>query len=88
MVAKLGSDQARQHWDLHDGLDVLYRFLSSPHAQSAGDPLPSNIAEAAVAVDYFLEAFDLIPDSVPEIGLTDDVRIVACVLARNPSISL
>jgi uncharacterized membrane protein YkvA (DUF1232 family) len=84
---KLQSEQALQHRDLHDGLDVLCRFLSSPRAQEAKDPLPKDIAEAAVAVNYFLKGFDLIPDSIPEIGLTDDVRIVACVLARNPSIS-
>lgn len=84
--AKLQSEQALQHWDLHDGLHVLHRFLSSPNAQGAKDPLPQDIAEAAVALNYFLEGFDLIPDTVLEIGLTDDARIVACVLARNPSI--
>ncbi len=86
--AKLLSEQARQHRDLHDGLDVLCKFLSSPRAQRARDPLPQDIAEAIVALDYFLEVFDLIPDAALEIGLTDDARIVACVLARNPSIYL
>ena len=85
---KLQSEQALPHHDLHDGLDVLYRFLSSPNAQEAGDPLPQDLAEAAVALNYFLQGIDLIPDSVPEIGLTDDARIVAGVLARNPSISI
>jgi uncharacterized membrane protein YkvA (DUF1232 family) len=87
MEAKLKTEQALQHRDLHDGMDVIYRFLSAPDAQEAKDPLPKDIAEAAVAMNYFLKGFDLIPDSIPEIGLTDDVRIVACVLARNPSIS-
>lgn len=86
--AKLQSEQALQHHDLHLGLEVLYKFLSSPAAQTTGDPLPGDLAEAAFALNYFLKGIDLIPDSVPEIGLTDDARIVACVLARNPSISL
>jgi uncharacterized membrane protein YkvA (DUF1232 family) len=29
---------------------------------------------------------DLIPDWVPEIGLTDDARVVARVLSRNPGL--
>jgi len=84
--AKLQTEQARQHHDLHEGAETLLRFLASPDARAATDPLPTDIAEAVVALHYLLEGIDLIPDAIPEIGLTDDARLVARVLARNPSI--
>ncbi len=84
--AKLQSDQAISHRDLCDGVKAIYRFLASAEAQNADDPLPRIVAEATVALNYFLKGFDLIPDSIPEIGLVDDARVIACVLARNPSI--
>ena len=86
--AKLECDQARQHRDLHEGVEVIFRFLTSPTALEASDPLPADLAEAVVALNYVLKGIDLIPDTVPEIGMTDDARLVARVLARNPTISL
>ncbi len=86
LEAKLQGDHALQHRDLCDGVRAIHRFLSSAEAQNADDPLPRKIAEAAVALNYFLKGFDLIPDSIPEIGLVDDARVIACVLARNPTI--
>jgi uncharacterized membrane protein YkvA (DUF1232 family) len=50
------------------------------------DPLPAHLAEAGVAAAYILKGVDLIPDSIPEIGLTDDARILARVLDRNPTL--
>ncbi len=87
MDAKLETPEARQHRDLCDGVKAIYGFLASAEVQDAGDPLPRKIAEAAVGLNYFLKGFDLIPDSIPEIGLVDDARVIACVLARNPSIA-
>ena len=84
--AKLQAEQARQHHDLHEGVETLLRFLTSARALAAADPLPTDVAEAVVALHYLLEGIDLIPDATPEIGLTDDARIVARVLARNPSV--
>jgi len=83
---KLQTEQARQHHDLHEGVETLFLFLTSPVALAATDPLPSDVAEAVVALNYLLKGIDLIPDSIPEIGMTDDARLVARVLARNPSI--
>jgi len=39
--------------------------------------------EVAFALCYFLKGFDLIPDSIPEIGLLDDALLVETVLQRN-----
>lgn len=83
---KLQTDQARQHRDLHDGVETIFRFLTSPAVLAATDPLPRDVAEAGVALNYLLKGIDIIPDSIPEIGMTDDARLVARVLARNPSL--
>jgi uncharacterized membrane protein YkvA (DUF1232 family) len=50
------------------------------------DPLPAHLAEAGAAAFYILKGVDIIPDSIPEIGLTDDARILARVFERNPSL--
>lgn len=86
IVAKLATHQARQHRDLHESVSILCRLLRSEQVTLAVDPLPQALAEAAVALDYLLKGADIIPDSVPEIGLTDDARIVARVMERNPSL--
>lgn len=81
---KLLTEQARGHADLHDGVRMLLRALESQEAVT--DPLPAPIAEAAAALAYFLKGADIIPDWMPEIGLTDDARIIARVLERHPSL--
>lgn len=88
MREKLTTEQARQHFDLHEGTDVLVRVLESEAVANCKDPLPVWLAEAGVAASYLLKGVDLIPDWIPEIGLTDDARVVARVLARNPALSL
>jgi uncharacterized membrane protein YkvA (DUF1232 family) len=42
-----------------------------------------SIAEGAFALMYLEQEMDLIPDILPDIGLTDDATIVALVLERN-----
>ena len=39
--------------------------------------------EVAFVLYYFLKGYDLIPDSIPEIGLLDDALLVESVLLRN-----
>ena len=41
------------------------------------------VAEAAFALLYFQRAIDLIPDSIPGLGLLDDSMVVAMVLRRQ-----
>jgi uncharacterized membrane protein YkvA (DUF1232 family) len=83
LLLKTKLDQARSHYDFVDGVAALVRFLESDEAATAADPLPRHCAEAAVAGYYILKGADIIPDSVPEIGLTDDARILARVFERN-----
>src|SRR5262245_33455135 len=47
------------------------------------DPVGDIIGEAAFALLYFQRATDLIPDSIPGLGLLDDAMIVRIVLGRH-----
>jgi len=82
--AKMETEQARVHYDLIQGVETLIIILQSPDVSCSTDPLPAHLAEAGVAAYYILKGADIIPDSIPEIGLTDDARILARVFERNP----
>ena len=82
--SKMQTEQARIHYDLQEGVELLIHWIECEEAASLEDPLPSHLAEAGVAAAYILKGVDLIPDTIPEIGLTDDARILARVLERNP----
>lgn len=64
---------------LRDRILLLTQFVeeSGPDADSPGHK------EATFALYYFLKGYDLLPDSVPEIGLLDDAQLVEAVLRRN-----
>jgi uncharacterized membrane protein YkvA (DUF1232 family) len=47
------------------------------------DPAGEILGEAAFALLYFQRATDLIPDSIPGMGLLDDAMIVRIVLGRH-----
>jgi uncharacterized membrane protein YkvA (DUF1232 family) len=82
--SKMQTEQARIHYDLQVGVELLIHWIECEEAGKLADPLPSHLAEAGVAAAYILKGVDLIPDTIPEIGLTDDARILARVLERNP----
>jgi hypothetical protein len=84
--AKMETEQALVHYDLIQGVETLICILQSPDTSCSTDPLPAHLAEAGVAAYYILKGADIIPDSIPEIGLTDDARILARVFERNASL--
>ena len=59
-------------------LDLLIRYFAETHPAD----LPARL-EVAFVLYYFLEGFDHIPDTVPEIGLLDDTLLVETVLHRH-----
>ncbi len=77
LEAKLAGigDSAR----LKERVGLLLRYLEETPANPGG----ACQREAAFAVFYFLKGFDLIPDSLPGIGLLDDAMLVETVLRRN-----
>lgn len=78
--------QASGYPDLIKGVEVLTDLLLSEEVEASGDPLPTHLAEAGVAARYLLKGIDLIPDSLPKIGLADDAWVVARVFQRNPEL--
>ena len=63
---------------LHRRLGVLADYFQ----ESPAGTLPAR-REVAFALYYFLKGYDLIPDSIPEIGLLDDALLVESALQRN-----
>jgi hypothetical protein len=85
LLDKLKENNAVEYPGLQEAVHVIIRFLESPAAQQAKDPLPRWIAETGFAAGYLLKRFDLIPDHVAEIGLADDALILLRVVRRNQS---
>ncbi|MFZ4484648.1 MAG: YkvA family protein [Chthoniobacterales bacterium] len=84
--AKAEKARADGHVDLVAGIGCLAAILESPLVAGCKDPLPKHLAEAGAAATYLLKGIDLIPDSLPEIGLSDDAWIVGRVFQRNPGL--
>lgn len=64
---------------LKERIGLLLRYLEETPASQGG----ACRREAAFAVFYFLKGFDLIPDSLPGVGLLDDAMLVETALRRN-----
>jgi uncharacterized membrane protein YkvA (DUF1232 family) len=65
-----------------ESLQIFFRLL---HAQLAGKftaPAEATLAIVA-AVVYFVSPLDLIPDSIPVLGLVDDACVITCVARAN-----
>lgn len=60
-------------------IDLLILFFQE--TQSLGGTAERR--EIALVLFYFLKGFDMIPDSIPKIGLLDDALLVETVLNRN-----
>jgi uncharacterized membrane protein YkvA (DUF1232 family) len=65
---------------LSDQLEFLSRVVEE---QVVREPAAEMVGEAAFALLYFQRATDLIPDSIPGMGLLDDAVIVRIVLGRH-----
>jgi uncharacterized membrane protein YkvA (DUF1232 family) len=67
---------------LSDQLQFLSRVFKDEVTGSNRDPISQTVSEAAFALLYFQTATDLIPDSIPDMGLLDDAIIASLVLRR------
>jgi uncharacterized membrane protein YkvA (DUF1232 family) len=65
---------------LAEQLQFLSRVVED---QVVREPAAEMVGEAAFALLYFQRATDLIPDSIPGMGLLDDEMIVRIVLGRH-----
>jgi len=60
-------------------LELMVRYFEETDANGG----TAERREAAFVLFYFLKGYDLIPDSLPEIGLLDDALLVETVYFRN-----
>ena len=72
---------AQTYPNLSYQLEFLCRFVEE---QVVGRDLAEEaVGEAALALLYYQRTTDLIPDSIPDMGLSDDAMIVSMVLRRQ-----
>jgi uncharacterized membrane protein YkvA (DUF1232 family) len=65
-----------------ESLQIFLRLLRARLAGKFQGPADS-ILMLVAAVIYFVSSFDLIPDSVPVLGLIDDAALITCVAKAN-----
>jgi uncharacterized membrane protein YkvA (DUF1232 family) len=68
---------------LSDQLEFLCLFVEEQIVGRNRDAAEEPVAEAAFALLYFQRSTDLIPDSIPGMGLLDDAIIARIVLGRH-----
>lgn len=60
-------------------LDLLALFFE----ETESDGMTHERREIAFVLFYFLKGYDMIPDSIPQIGLLDDALLIDTALNRN-----
>jgi hypothetical protein len=83
LVDKVKETNPDEYPGMHEAVYAIVRCLEAATALQVKDPLPRWLAETGFAASYFLKRFDLIPDHLPESGLTDDSLIIQRVIERN-----
>jgi uncharacterized membrane protein YkvA (DUF1232 family) len=79
-IAKIPSEKYAY---LSEKLEFLCLFVEEQVVGRNPDLAEAPVAEAAFALLYFQRPTDLIPDSIPDMGLLDDTMIVSMVLRRQ-----
>ena len=80
---RLGKIPSQTYACLSDKLEFLCLFVEEQVVGRNHDLAEEPVAEAAFALLYFQRSTDLIPDSIPDMGLLDDAMIVSLVLHRQ-----
>jgi uncharacterized membrane protein YkvA (DUF1232 family) len=83
MEVRIAQISSRVYPYLADQLAFLALVMSDAVTDPFSDPSSPAAGEAAFALLYFQRTTDLIPDSMPGMGLLDDAIIVGIVLRRN-----
>ena len=71
------------YYEMRHQIREIMRTLEAAALVNATDPLPRCLAEGTFAAQYLLKEDDLIPDSVPGIGLADEAILVKSIVARH-----
>jgi uncharacterized membrane protein YkvA (DUF1232 family) len=75
-IREVSQQLTNQFWE-------ILRTLEAAALVNAKDPLARYLAEGTFAAAYLLEEEDLVPDSIPGMGLADDAIIIQRVVSRN-----
>jgi uncharacterized membrane protein YkvA (DUF1232 family) len=68
---------------LKDQIRQIMRTLEAAALVNATDPLPESLLEGTFAAQYLLKEEDLIPDTIPGVGLADDAILVKRIVSRH-----
>src|SRR5215472_2177356 len=83
LIEKKFQTISMEYHELRHQIREIMRTLEAAAFVNATDPLPRCLAEGTFAARYLLKEDDLIPDSVPGVGLADDAILVKSVVARH-----
>ena len=79
-------DKAKRNYEFlvasWESLQILMRMIRAWVTGRYSVPLPTILAGVAALI-YFVDPFDLVPDSVPVFGLMDDAAVIAAVVRMN-----
>jgi uncharacterized membrane protein YkvA (DUF1232 family) len=65
-----------------ESLQIFLRLLRA-HFEGKFTAPAGSILMVVAAVIYFVSPFDLIPDSIPVLGMVDDAAVITCVAKAN-----
>jgi uncharacterized membrane protein YkvA (DUF1232 family) len=80
---RFGTIPLQTYPHLLDHLEFLFLVVKEQVTGRSGYPDQPIVSEAAFALLYFERTGDLIPDSIPGMGLLDDAIIASLVLRRH-----
>lgn len=79
-------DKAKRNYEFllgpWESLQILMRMIRAWVSGRYSVPLPTILAGVAALI-YFVDPFDLVPDSVPVFGFLDDAAVIAAVVRLN-----
>lgn len=85
-LVEKGTRKSTQYYEFllepWESLQIFFRLLRAHVAGDFRAPAGS-LGMIAAAVIYFVSPFDLIPDSIPVLGLVDDASVLAFVAKSN-----
>jgi uncharacterized membrane protein YkvA (DUF1232 family) len=80
--------KAKQNYEVllapWESFQILLRMVRNWLGGRYAPPMPT-IVSAIAALVYFVDPFDLIPDSLPVLGLLDDAAVITAVVRLNLS---
>ena len=88
LVAQASRDAETHHESLlgcWESLQILIRLIRAQLAGKYRVPLTA-LTMAIAAVIYFVNPFDVIPDSIPVFGFLDDAAVIALVMRSNRTV--